>query len=434
LINANYAHTYYYNGTGQTICIIDTGVDYNHPDLGGCFGNGCKVKAGYDYVNTDSNPMDDEGHGTHVAGIVASNDSMYKGVAYGADIVALKAGNYNGGFSENAIRNSLQWCYNNRNTYDISVVSMSFGGPNGWGQCGEDFADEEINDLYNAGITLVAASGNDGNGNQISYPACNDQIISVGATYDGNVGPVTGCDFRFFIWCLWECTDDPTSTDMLACWSNRGPLLDLLAPGCNITSTKYGTSEHEVHCGTSMAAPMVSGAAALLLQKNSSLNSSDIMEILQDTGVDVESWKRIDIEAALDSFCVCDDWSVGSCGSGGCDSNQKPWTRSCHPSACDTESQCVYDASCEDPGGDVDECEESGYEYCIEYEWGNCDVSIAENLYTNTNDIEWGAVDDAWDPYVIGEYTIGWKDVDALDMYYDCDGDTDCDTDGCDCD
>jgi len=132
--------------------------------------------------------------------------------------------------------------------------------------------------------------------------------------------------------------------------------------------------------------------------------------------------------------CSCSSWSEGSCGGGSCSASQKQWTRDCTPDVCATESQCVYDEDCEEEEAPVEDCEESGYEFCIESSYEDCDVSIAQNLYENVNDIEWGAVNDAWDPYVIDEYKIGWKDVDAQQMYYDCDGDYDCEYGGCDCD
>ena len=131
--------------------------------------------------------------------------------------------------------------------------------------------------------------------------------------------------------------------------------------------------------------------------------------------------------------CTCGSWTEGSCGGGSCNSDQLQSTRTCTPSACASETKCEYDEECEE-GGEVTECEEYGYEFCIEAEYEYCDVSIAENLYENVNNIEWGAVNDAWDPYVIGEYTIGWKDVDAEQMYYDCNGNDDCYYGGCDCD
>ena len=100
----------------------------------------------------------------------------------------------------------------------------------------------------------------------------------------------------------------------------------------------------------------------------------------------------VDVDAALDSIedpCSCGSWSVGSCGVGSCNSEQKPWTRSCTPSACDSESMCVYDEDCsEEEEGQLSNCTEAGYESCIEYEYGDCDVSIAINDYAeNTNDI-----------------------------------------------
>ena len=442
LINADDAWSSGYNGNGQTICVIDTGINYSHPDLGGCLGSGCKVIGGYNYVDGNSDPMDDHGHGTHVAGIIISGQLISTdGVANGANIVALKAGDDDADYEDEAIRNSLIWCYNNRNTYNISVVSMSIGLFNGWGPCGEDVVDAQINNLYNANIPIIAAAGNDGNMEEVSYPACNSQTISVGSVYDADVGSMSPCTLTWYGFCVWDCEDETTFADKIVCNSNRGSLLDLLAPGCRITSTDIN-GEYSTHCGTSMSTPMVAGAIALMLDKNSSSNTDptltpdEILTILQNTGVPVGSYKRIDVEAALnevESPCECTLWSTGSCGSGGCNSEQKPQTRTCTPSGCLAESRCVYDEDCVDEGGEVNDCTEAGYEYCIEYTSANCDVSIAINMYENVNDIEWGAVNDAWDPYVIGEYQIGWKDVDADDMYYDVvNPDNDCDYNGCD--
>ena len=184
LINANDVWIDGYNGTGQTVCVIDSGVNYSHSTLGGCFGSGCKVIGGYDYISGDSDPMPvGDPHGTNVAGIVASDGPTNKGIANGANIVALRACDTNS-CDEQDIRDALSWCFDNAGTYDISVVTMSLGGPNGWGQCGENYADEEISDLYSVNIPIIAASGNSDDNDQIDYPACNSQTISVGATYD----------------------------------------------------------------------------------------------------------------------------------------------------------------------------------------------------------------------------------------------------------
>jgi subtilisin family serine protease len=285
-----------YNGTDQTICVIDTGVDYTDSDLGGCFGLGCRVKGGYDYVNGDADPFDDNGHGTNVAGIIISTGPTYKGIANDAKIVALKAGDEDGNFDEDDIKSSLQWCYNNHDTYNISIVTMSFGSlPSIFEECGEDFADQEIENLYEEGIIVVASSGNNENYNKISYPSCNEHVLSVGAVFDKNIGSLEDyCTQRLLGVCINTCTDEITYADRITCFTNRGSLLDLLAPGCYISTLGGSTL-----CGTSQAAPHVAGAAALMLEKNPTLKPDDIKFILQNTGVSVGNWKRINVEAAL---------------------------------------------------------------------------------------------------------------------------------------
>ena len=127
LINADTIQDLGFSGTGVTVAIIDTGVDYTHPSLGGCFGTGCKVLGGYDFVYNDSNPMDDNGHGTHVAGIVASTHLTYTGVAPGVNIVALKVlDNFgSGNFSDGTA--AIDWSIENKDVYNISVLNLSLG-------------------------------------------------------------------------------------------------------------------------------------------------------------------------------------------------------------------------------------------------------------------------------------------------------------------
>ncbi|MEK6917836.1 MAG: S8 family serine peptidase [Nanoarchaeota archaeon] len=444
LINADNAWSSGYSGVGQTVCVIDTGVDYTRGDLGGCFGGTCKVAGGYDYVVPDSDPIDEYGHGTNVAGIVASSDSTNTGIAPDARLVALRACPGGATCDEDDVADSLLWCYNNRNTYNISVVTMSLGFDNGDGQCGTNWANPEIDLLYNAGITLIASSGNNDDEDEIHYPACNDKVIAVGATYDFGNGSqevdwckeVNGGTLLFGACWLGElgilpfsCADYP-AVDNIACFTNRGPELDLLAPGCWITASG------PAYCGTSQAAPHVAGAVALLRQKKSDLTPLSVKNILQTTGDSVGSWKRIDVDAALDSIptaCSCSSWSFsGGCGTGGCNSQQRPQTRSCTPDVCQSETQCVYDESCVGGEGNTtgngNSCTESGYYQCYEYNFGDCDVRLAANWYDDVpNDISWGAVNDNWDPYVIGQYNIGWTGVDAQQMYYDVDNpDEDC--------
>lgn len=132
--------------------------------------------------------------------------------------------------------------------------------------------------------------------------------------------------------------------------------------------------------------------------------------------------------------CTCGSWSEGSCGAGSCSSSQRQSTRSCNPSACAAETKCVYDESCEEEesGGELTECSETGYEFCWEYEAGDCDVSIAVNMYNNVNDIQWGTINDSWDPFVIGTYIFGWKGVDTEQVYYGDGVNETCGIGGCD--
>ncbi|MEM4326522.1 MAG: S8 family serine peptidase, partial [Candidatus Pacearchaeota archaeon] len=125
-------------GLGQTACIIDTGVDYNHSDLGNCFGNNnqsssCKIIGGYDFCaddtacNTvDSDPMDVHGHGTNIAGIISANGSI-KGIAPDSRIIMIKASNSSGIFFSDDLIAGIEWCVNNATIFNISVISMSLG-------------------------------------------------------------------------------------------------------------------------------------------------------------------------------------------------------------------------------------------------------------------------------------------------------------------
>jgi subtilisin family serine protease len=182
LINATKVWNLNYTGKGQTICVIDTGINYSHPDLGGCFGNGCKVLGGYDFYNTDTNPMDDNGHGTHVAGIIAAKGKI-NGTAPDANLIALKVCNSNGTNCPNGyIRQAIEWCISHKELYNISVISMSIGDNNSYTKvnCLEDLK-TQINNAYFDNISVVIASGNNGFINGISWPACIGNATSVGA-------------------------------------------------------------------------------------------------------------------------------------------------------------------------------------------------------------------------------------------------------------
>jgi len=271
-------------GAGETVCIVDTGVNYTHPALAGNY------LGGYDFVNDDNDPMDDNNHGTHVAGIIASNDAVYKGVAPGAKIVAVKTFSEYGSGSLSDILAGIDWCVANKELYNIAVMSMSFGDGEQYDEtnCPSSF-DDALNAAAAKGIALVAASGNNGYIHGVSSPACQQNVIAVGAV-----------DY----------------TDSITSWSSSGTLLDLLAPGVSITSTSR-SGGFMTMSGTSMATPHVSGAIALLKQYNKLKSAIDLTPAeaearLKATGKSITYWRnditrsRIDILAAISPALIID--------------------------------------------------------------------------------------------------------------------------------
>ncbi len=273
------------NATGKNtaICILDTGVNYTHPDLGGCFGSGCRVIDGYDFINNDVDPMDDHGHGTLVSGIAAGSGGI-KGVAPEAKIIAVKVLGSNGAGTTDSIIAGIDWCVSNATIYNISVISMSLGTE----ALFSNYCDNEsgitgltssVNSAIGKNVSVVAASGNDGNKTSISAPACIQNATAVAST---------------------------TKTDAMSSFSNRNNITDLLAPGSNINSTRlaggYATND-----GTSLAVPHVAGAIAILYQKYKLLydvfpNASFIEDLLKQSGVKINdtggnnlNFTRIDV-------------------------------------------------------------------------------------------------------------------------------------------
>ena len=234
-----------YAGDGVKVAVIDTGIEYTHPDLD------ANYYGGYDFVNQDNDPMDDNGHGTHVAGIIAAEDNGAGviGVAPHAQLYGVKVLDAQGSGTYSDIVAGIDWATNN----GMDVISMSLGGSSG-----DTALESALQNAYNAGIVIVAASGNDYAGT-ISYPARYSTAIAVGAT---------------------------DSSDTRASFSNYGAELEVVAPGVNIYSTYTGGS-YKTLSGTSMATPMVSGVVALMLSKNPNLTPDEVRNILHTTSLDL---------------------------------------------------------------------------------------------------------------------------------------------------
>lgn len=238
------AHRAWSTSTGYRIKIgvIDTGVDYQHPDLRQSLARGINL------LNRNMLPLDDNGHGTHIAGTIAAANSIggMMGVAPRSLIYPVKAFDHNGSAYVSDIILGIDWCARNH----VHLINMSFGMKKR-----SRALQEMVNKVYLAGIPIIASSGNDSKRRTIDYPARYSQTISVGAT-DHN--------------------------KRIATFSNRGQYIDIYAPGDKIISAWTQGKYHEMS-GTSMATSHVSGAVALLLAQNSELQPLDIKLLLQRT-------------------------------------------------------------------------------------------------------------------------------------------------------
>jgi subtilisin family serine protease len=258
-------------GTGVQVAVIDTGIDYTHPDLTDNY------ITGYDWVNDDNDPMDDHSHGTHCAGTIAALDNSIGvlGVAPTVGLYGLKAiGSTGSGYVSDIVA-GIEWAVLGPdgiegNTDDAEVISMSLGT-----STGSTALKNACDMAYSKGTVVIAAAGNSGNsagsGDTVLYPARYDSVIAVAAT---------------------------DSDDNRAAFSSTGSDVELSAPGVSILSTIPRDSLSYMS-GTSMACPHVAGAAALLMSITpgsvSDLNgdgkwsTSEVRQRLVETATDLGS-------------------------------------------------------------------------------------------------------------------------------------------------
>jgi hypothetical protein len=256
----------------QTVCVVDSGVDYTHPDLAGRIWTNATGAHGYDFVNHDSDPMDDAGHGTHVAGILAAVTGNGRGIAGMANvkILAAKVLAANGTGTEYDLADGITYCADQ----GAKVISMSLSTPDD-----VKAVRRAVQYATTAGAALVASVGNTGPNGGLRYPAAYKDVIAVGAIMpDGTRAP----------------------------YSNTGTPVDLAAPGWGIVSTFLGGGYRALN-GTSQAVPWVSASLAILLDQNATLRADQAARILQRTAHDVgpagrdndTGWGVVDIGKAL---------------------------------------------------------------------------------------------------------------------------------------
>lgn len=277
------------------VAVLDTGIA-PHPDLNSC------VRGFIDFVESYPYPYDDNGHGTHICGILCGNGSLskgkYRGITQNVDLYMLKILDKKGSGDVIDMIRAMDWIAKNYKKYDIRIVNMSVGGA-----LNMDIKDERkllkgIENLWNKGLIIVTSAGNHGpSRGTITIPGVSQFAITVGSA-DDDIFKGKG--------------------NMETNYSGRGPTKDgrikpnILAPGTYVNSCNYNYAynrNQEVYIkksGTSMATPVVTGAIAYLLGKNPQLSNEQVRDLLKESCVNIhrpdneQGWGVLDIEKLIE--------------------------------------------------------------------------------------------------------------------------------------
>ncbi len=284
-INADHVWALGYTGSRVNAAVLDTGIDKDKPELISSIVGG----KGFGYTDYE----DDNGHGTHVAGIITADgvggtttngQYLSKGVAPDAGLWMAKVCNSKGSCYTSDIAAAIEYVVKGpdgtTNTGDepAKIMSISLGGGGtSRGNCDKDYLASKVNWAVDNGVTVVAAAGN--SSSKVSSPGCASKAIAVGAV---------------------------NKNDVRASWSGTGLALDIMAPGVSIYSTLPGNS-YAFWSGTSMATPHVAATVALMRQKNSSITDTTIKNALYNTAKDLGQagwdkyygWGRLDALGAV---------------------------------------------------------------------------------------------------------------------------------------
>ena len=315
IIESDWAYDNGYDGMGVGVAIVDTGICLHKDFVEG----GNRVIGFVDLINRRKEPYDDNGHGTHVAGIVGGNGysskRKYRGIAPACNLIGVKVLDHKGDGNISDVLAGLQWIIDNKDKYNIRVVNISVGTTS------RDNGDEDsllvqgVNAVWDSGIVVVVAAGNNGPGPMsISTPGISRKVITVGSSDDNIAVEVFGNKTKNY--------------------SGRGPTPycikkpDIVAPGSNIIScninrylsrkkrnglqpsSNYAPMMYTIKSGTSMATPVVSGAIALLLSAYPHLTNLEVKLKLRDSAVDLgqpwekQGWGLINVKKLLENKLV----------------------------------------------------------------------------------------------------------------------------------
>ncbi len=359
LVQADQTRALGFGGGGQTIPVIDSGVDGAHPNLAGKLAAEACFASGPPGPNGDCPPDGDETqsgpgagiyctwslecfHGTHVAGIAAGDGPSYDGVAPEAELISIQVmSEITSATDCNPSPAPCARAYGSdviaaleevhdvfRFDHVIPAVNVSLGGPTYTSQsdCDAENAAYKavIDNLRSEDIATVIAAGNNGLSNGLSLPGCISSAVSVSAS---------------------------TDVDTFHAFANRAPFLSLWAPGVNIRAPEWQVTGYKNATGTSMAAPHAAGAWAILREAVPDAGVDEVLQALQTTGVPILYTTRIRIRAALDELTVACDDGFDDDGDGFVDFPDDP---GCAGLSADAEQTQCQDGLDNDGDGGVD--------------------------------------------------------------------------------
>ena len=276
-------------GRGVGVAILDTGI-FPHRDFGG------RIAAYQDFLHSRPRPYDDNGHGTHIAGIVGGSGleskGLYQGVAPGCHFIILKVLDHRGNGSASDVLAGLQWIRENKEQYNIRLVNISVGSFSKKGMSENSALVKGVNAAWDAGLVVVVAAGNNGpRPMTITTPGISRKVITVG------------------------CSDDNQAVDVLGSkmidYSGRGPTRacickpDIITPGSRICSCDNKPGCYCIKSGTSMSTPIATGAIALLLEKYPQMSNKDVKLRLRESTDDLglpknqQGWGLLNVEKLI---------------------------------------------------------------------------------------------------------------------------------------
>lgn len=272
-----------YNGKGVGVAILDTGLCIENRDLGG------RVATFSDFISNKSRCYDDNGHGTHIAGIIGgsgiNSNGLYKGVAPGCHFIIGKVLDKDGNGNVTSVKKAIEWIISEKERYNIRLLNISIGMFIESKSREQEQLIEIVEKAWDSGIVVVAAAGNNGPQQMsVTNPGIIPKIITVGAIQERRVQKY---------------------------YSGRGPTKDcilkpeILAPGQKIMSCRNASGGYVLKSGSSMATPVVTGAIALLLQKEPYLTPIDVKMLLYERAEDLglpkerQGWGTVNVVKLL---------------------------------------------------------------------------------------------------------------------------------------